>query len=306
MPRSREWFKKRVASRIDEVIPAGENVGGQTAIESPIETIEEELDFSVHYVLRTAKLQLLFPAVKSDKKHFHGTSVNDVDTRVIIDSNKKITIVCPEDFLRFVACKMASWKRELKAVIGQNDPKYRFQEGNKYTSGSIDKPEGAMVSFGEYISGELTKWTIDQTLSENESLAGLYNGVTPVSSGATVLSTGNILVLSDQEDEDENGTYIVNASPIAPTKLSDSITTVNSGTAIECFRAGSVNDTLEKFHYIPRLKVEEIPDDIIDPVIWHCAGRVLEFMGRMEESSAAMAKADALLGNLKMGLKGEM
>lgn len=299
MPRSRQWFEKRVSSRIDEVTPPGENVGGQTAIESPIETIREELDFSAHYVLRTAKLPLLYPTIKSDLKHFHGTSVEDVDTRIIVDSNKKATIPCPEDFLRFVALRLSSWKRDLKEVVDQNNPKYRFQEGNKYTSGSIDKPEGAMVSFGEYISAEETKWVIDHAFTTDQSVVDLDND-----NGS--ISTGDVFTLSAQEDEEENGTYLCNASSVEPTKLSDSITTVNSGTAIEVFRAGSVNDTITKFHYIPRMTVEEIPDDIIDPVIWHCAGRVLEFMGRMEESSAAMAKADALLGNLKLGIKGEI
>lgn len=374
MVRNRAYLTKRVSARIDEVVPEGENKGGQTSIEAPIETIDDELDYSAHYILRTAKIELLFPTIQSDKKHFHGDSVNEVNTRLVIDSNRVATIVCPEDFLRFVACRLSGWKRDLKEIISQTDAKYRFQEGNKYTSGSADKPEGAMVSFGEYLTtithggvgggpftagekvtggtsgavgyfvestsstvltldrvtghfeaaetitgadssatatiasggivDEYNKWVISQTLAENETLANLYNGQTPASSGATALSTDDIIILTGQSDEDENGTYKVNASG-APTKLTDSTSTGNSGTAIQCFRAASTSDTLTKFHYVPRLTAEEMPEDLIDPLIWHCAGRVLEYMGRMEESTAAIQKADALLGNLKLGLQGE-
>jgi hypothetical protein len=257
MPRSRDWYYKSVSLRIDEIIPPGENVGGMTANENPSLAIEKELDFSAHYVSRTAKIALLYPMIKSDLKHFHGTSVNDVDTRWIIDGNKKITIPCPEDFLRFVSCRMSSWKRDLNEVFEQNDPRYRLQEGNVYTSGSVYKPVGAMVSFGEYEAPELTKWTITYNYTTNQSVVDLDNDFD------ANIATGQIFTLSNQDDDDENGTYLCNANGIAPTKLSDSITTVNSGTAIECFRAGSINDTLVKFHYIPRLKAEEMPEDQI-------------------------------------------
>lgn len=304
MPRSREYLKKRVASRVDEIVPAGDNIAGGTAIEAPIETIDDELDFSAVYVLRTAKLPLVLPAVRGDKKHFHGTSVEDVDTRIIIDSDKKATIVCPDDFLRFVSLRLSGWSRDLKALHDQNDPKYRFQEYNKYTSGSPYKPVGFLVSFLDYTAGEQIKWTIDQTLSANQDLTTLYDGQTP--SGGTILATGNIIALTGQTDDDDNGIYLVNVSG-SPTKLSHHTSNAyaNSGQAIEVYRTGSGSDTIEKFHYIPRLTAEEMPDELIDSMIWHCAGRVFEFMGNTEGSNIAFAKADALLGNLKSGLEGE-
>jgi hypothetical protein len=299
MPRNREWLIDRVSARVDSVQPEGENVGGQTGIEAPSLIIDDELDFSAHYVLRTGKLALIYPAVIGDLKHFHGSNVNDVDTRLIIEENKQATIPCPQDFLRFVACRLSSWKRDLKEVIHQSHPKYRFQEGNPHTSGNPYKPEGAMVSFYEYEAGELNQWTIDYAFITNQSVEDLDNDDVNI-------ATGEIFTLSAQTIPGENGTYLCNASGTPPTKLSNSVTTINSGTAIECYRAASVNDTLTKFHYIPRLNAEEMPDDLIDPMIWHCAGRVLESMGRMQESTAAMQKADALLGNLKVGIKGEV
>lgn len=369
MPRKRGYLIKRVSARIDEVVPLGDNVAGGTAIEASVETIDDELDYSAHFILRTAKLPLLYPSIRRDKKHFHGTSVNDVDTRLIIDSSKNALIICPEDFLRFVSCRLSGWKRDLKEVMEQTDARYRLQEGNKYTSGSIDKPEGAMVSFGEYITtlthgsvtsgpfqvGEVvtggtsgataTVKTVNAAsliveftsghFAAAETITGGTSGASAViSAGGVVdeynkwviaheyttnqvvadldddfdanIATGDVFILTGQTDEDENGTYLCNAAGTEPTKLSHSTSTINSGTAIKVFKASSVNDTLEQFHYIPRLNAEEMPDDLIDPLIWHCAGRVLEFMGRMQESTAAMEKANMLLGGLKLGLKGGM
>ena len=71
MARGREFLKNLVASRIDEVIPVGDVVQGQTAIETPIDAIEEELDFSAEFVTRVGNIEQLFPALVSDLKYFH-------------------------------------------------------------------------------------------------------------------------------------------------------------------------------------------------------------------------------------------
>ena len=76
MARGREFLKNLVASRIDEVIPVGDVVQGQTAIETPIDAIEEELDFSAEFVTRVGNIEQLFPALVSDLKYFHDNKKN--------------------------------------------------------------------------------------------------------------------------------------------------------------------------------------------------------------------------------------
>lgn len=307
MPRSRQYLKDRVAARVDEIIPTGDSVGGQTAIESPMETIDDELDFSALYVLRTGSLNIVYPAVVGDLKHFHGDGEEDVDTRIVIDSiTKKSTIPCPDDFLRFVSMRLSGWSSDLKELSDPRDPSYRHQEYNSYTAGNTKKPTGYLVSFTSYISAELTKWTITQTLASNETLSALFNGETPASAGATALATNDIIALTGQTDYNENGLYQVNASG-EPTKISDETTNnkINCNQAVEVYRAATNTDTISHFHYIPKLKAEEIPDELVDALIEHCAGRVFDYMQNTASAEASYRKANFLLGNMGSGLKGE-
>ena len=69
--------------------------------------------------------------------------------------------------------------------------------------------------------------------------------------------------------------------------------------AIEFFKANATSDTIEKFAYIPRLLAEEIPDGLIDPLCYHCAGRVLESLQRPSEAQIMYAKADDYLSIFK-------
>lgn len=302
MPRARTWIVDRVAARVDVLRPNAQITGGQTGIEAPMPLIEDELNDSAEFVLRNAPVELLFSIIQSDKKHFHGTSAADVNTRVIIDSKLKALIPCPDDFLRFVSCRLSSWTRSLKELMDTRDPRYKFQEGNKYTSGSWDKPLGALVSFSDYISAELTKYTIAQTLTQNQTVSTLANGVTPV--GGTVLSTGNIIVLTGQTNPDENGTYLVNATG-APTLLTKDTVTVNRKMALELYRAKASNDTLAEFHYIPRLLPEQMPNELLDVLIYHCAGRVFTHLGDIEAAKIAFTEADKIMMTYKTGLMGQ-
>jgi hypothetical protein len=302
MPRSREYYKNRVAARVDVLRPQANVTGGQTGIEAPMPLIDDELDDSAEYILRNAPVALVFSTIRSDKKHFHGPSVENVDTRVIIDDNLKAVVPVPADFLRFVSIKLSGWRRSLKELMDSRDPRYKFQEGNKYTSGSPDKPVGALVSFSAYSNDEKAKYDIDQTLSQNQTLANLYNAQTP--SGGTILATGDIIALTGQTNDSENGIYLVKASG-APTKLSDEVTTINRMMALELYRASTDLDEIDEFHYVPKLKAEEMPNELADALIWHCAGRVFSHLGDATSSDRAMKEADNLLMSLKTGLMGE-
>jgi len=304
MPKSRAFFKDRVAARIDEVTLAVASSGGKTAIEDPHVFIDSELDFSADWVVRNAEYDLVLPVIVGDKKHFRGSDVEDVDTRVIIDSDTyKAVIVCPADFSRFVSLRLSGWKATIRELMDPRDPKYRQLEYNKYTSGSPQKPRGVLVGFTDYIASEKAKYTLNQTLTSNIGDINLMvDGYTPP--GGSQLSTGDIVALTGQNDYDQNAIYKINASD-PPTLLDSSVTTTNPNQAIEAYRASGTSDVIDEFQYVPRLKPEELPDNnLIDATIFHCAGRVLSYMG--ESAKAAEMQAIAMnLISLKSGLENE-
>ena len=137
-------------------------------------------------------------------------------------------------------------------------------------------------------------------MTTNVTAANIYNGQTIDSLS---VSTGDILVLTAQTDEDENGVYYAGAS--ATTKLTGEIDTINCGQAIEFFRATDANDTIELFHYIPKLLPEQMPDELLDMVIYYCAGRVLEAAEMFGEAERAFGRAAELMGIQRQGFKGE-
>ena len=338
MARGREFLKNLVASRIDEVIPVGDVVQGQTAIETPIDAIEEELDFSAEFVTRVGNIEQLFPALVSDLKYFHdnkkitetgdaNAAVNDIDMMISVKSDLTAIIPLPEDFIRFVSIKLNSSKKEVTELLSSQDPQYRLQQNNPYTSGTRYKPVGALVSFSDYSNSSdfrkntspnsgfntnllLQKHTIDTNgyFTSNQTLSGLNNSF----SG---LATNDKIILTAQTVESENGVYLVLASG-SPTKLSSNTdSTVIGGTryatgqvnnmAIEYFKANATSDTIEKFSYIPRLIAEDIPDGLIDPMCYHCAGRVLESLQRPQEAQVMYTKANTYLTVYKEGLIGQ-
>jgi len=310
MPRARSWIKDRVSARVDELIPQGDNVGGLTGIESVVPLIEDEIDESALWVLSEGEIDFLLEATVSDLKHFHaspyGESVVDQDTRVIFDLSTLVaTLVLPDNFLRFVSVQLPGWKRPVTQLIGIRDPEYRQQNGNKYTSGNYDKPVGALVPFtGTYDAGEQTKWTVNQTLTQNQTLTNLYDGQTP--SGGSAIATGEILSLTGQTDLDENGIYLVNASG-APTKLSNDTTFRNKRMALELFRAKdntALTTANGHFSYIPELLPEEMPDNTLPALIDYCAYRVMMNMGgnMVNEAKIALESAQYYINARKRGL----
>lgn len=308
MPRARTYIQDLVAARIDELVPTGDNIGGQTGIEASYPKIEEELDLAAWWILQNAPEQLLFSVMVNDLKHFHTTnsydSVIDIDTRIVIDSKLIVTVVLPDNFLRFVRVKLNSWTRPVEALLRKDDPKYA-QLFNKYNFGDWRRPYAALVPFSSYSSdpNETLKRTIDQTLTASQTLSGLYNGQTP--SGGSALTTGDIIVLTGQTDKDENGVYVVQASG-APQKVDNNTTTVNCKRALHLFRAKTASDTLEELFYIPSLKAEEMPDELIDALVDETAYRVFRTMGRdfVEMANISKQNVSNLLG-VKVGLKGE-
>jgi hypothetical protein len=84
------------------------------------------------------------------------------------------------------------------------------------------------------------------------------------------------------------------------TDTANSVAAVNINQAIEFFTTSKTKATLESLTYIPRLLAEEMPDDLLDAMVWYCAGRILQIMKL--DASPAYAMAEKLLGEIKPGI----
>jgi hypothetical protein len=79
----------------------------------------------------------------------------------------------------------------------------------------------------------------------------------------------------------------------------------NVNYCLELFSAKTESDTVERFYYVPRLKAEDVPYDLIDPVAWICASRALQILKRPDESALAMQRAEMQLNMFRLGKEGE-
>tara|TARA_B100000287_G_scaffold74613_1_gene66447 strand:- start:2068 stop:3105 length:1038 start_codon:yes stop_codon:yes gene_type:complete len=345
MARTRDFLKNLVASRIDEVIPVGTLVQGQTAIEDPLGAIEDELDFSAEYVLRVGSIDLLFPTIETDMKYFHNDTieidrltnhhhVTNQEMMVRIESDNSVTIPVPEDFVRFVSLKFTGAKKRVTELLSSEDQEYRELQNNPYF-GTRYKPKAALISFSEYdtdtdfIHNNITanstghsadkllkKYTISTNSSSVPNVFSTNQVLTTLNNSHNDLTTNGRILLEGQTDGSENGIYVVNASG-APTKISDNFnrTTTSAlglvatgtvqNTAIHYFSAASASDRMEHFHYIRRTKAQDMPDTLTDLLVYHCAGRVLESLQRPQEAQIMYQKANTYLTVYNDGLIGK-
>ena len=129
-----EW----VNARVDELLP-----NGQTP-EAPIGYIEEELDNSALYILRTINKQIGYSACKTaDASALTVTDNPDNDTTLV---------GCPEDYVRFMRIRMAGWKRAIDQLISVDSNRYR-QQSNRFLQGNTHKPTAFLVPSGTAASG---------------------------------------------------------------------------------------------------------------------------------------------------------
>jgi hypothetical protein len=73
--------------------------------------------------------------------------------------------------------------------------------------------------------------------------------------------------------------------------------------AIEFFT--SPEGVIKTFTYVPRLKAEQMPVDLIDAMVWYAASRTLFILKRFEEAQVADANGVKLLAEIKFGIDGE-
>lgn len=233
-----------VAAKIDEILPPGENVPSGALIEAPIPYIEKELKESGYYILRQAPVIQVKQVIKKATTHFPAgmtdpaTPVPNPSTRVVAsDTTGAYLVPLPTDFLRFLNIKLSTWAAPVSELIPEEDPKYRQQKTIKWTRGTELKPKAALVSFSDYIAGEL-------------------NANFP-----------------------------------------------NIGLAVECFSSTTV-PTLTALHYVPKVAPENMPEDIVDAMVWECARRTLVVMKQPERAAIAQQMVQSYFMN-KYGVIGE-
>lgn len=80
---------------------------------------------------------------------------------------------------------------------------------------------------------------------------------------------------------------------------------INSGLALQLFKAKTVSDAVEYFEYIPDTVAADFPEELQDPVAWVCASRVLESMRKIDLSESAFKRAMEQM-NFKIGVYREV
>jgi hypothetical protein len=233
-----------VAAKIDEILPPGENVPSGALIEAPIPYIEKELKEAGYHILRQAPIIQVKQVIKKAATHFPAgmtdpeTPTPNPNVRVISsDTAGAYLVPCPTDFLRFLNIKLSTWSVPVSELIPEEDPKYREQKTIKWTRGTELKPKAALVSFSDYVAGEI-------------------NSNFP-----------------------------------------------NIGLAVECFSSKTL-PTLSAFHYVPKVSPTSMPEDLVDAMIWECAGRTLLIMNQAQRAATAFAQVQRYFAN-KYGVIGE-
>lgn|GEM_PF-3932727 len=216
--RPRTYYNNLVQQRVDEVVPIGDTVTGGTAIGDPQDFFDKELDLSSEHVLRIASLDLVIPSAHGNLKHFYGNKVQDVSTRIEVRSDLSALLYLPESYLRFVIFKATGFKRSLTPIdiISIADPKYQYQREHVAIAGNVNKPVGALypIADSDLRAPELGKYLLTKIFTTAQTVSGLDNDTSGI-------ATGNVFALIAQAITTENGTYLTNASGVAPTKLSD-------------------------------------------------------------------------------------
>jgi hypothetical protein len=270
---TRDQINEKVQIRIDEVQSGSSQPISNNVVEAIYSVIDSELDNAAFDVIRFSPLEVLYPIVETDKKFHHGQGVEDVDVRLLLNSDYSGQVVLPANFHRFVSLKLSDWTIEVTELHKLGSEVYNWQK-NKYTKGRYDQPIGIYTPFSAYVTAEREPFDIAHIFASNVTLSSLYNGQTV---DTYTISTGDILELTGQADEDQNGVYSAKASG-APTYLTSTSIPTLPKACIRFYSSKSSNATIEQLNYIPKKKAEEMPDELLDPLEYICAARVFQIL----------------------------
>jgi hypothetical protein len=153
-----------------------------------------------------------------------------------------------------------------------------------YTDGAYIVP--CPTDFLRFLDIRLSTWkvTVSQLIREEDPEYRLQKTI-KWTRGTELKPKAAIISFSDYEAGEINATY------------------PNINKAIECFTSKTA-PTLSHFHYVPMVAPDQMPNDLVDAMVWECAGRTLLVMNQPERAAMAFAQVPKYFAN-KYGLTGE-
>ncbi len=355
MPYTEAQLVQFVAAKIDEILPPGENVVGDSIIEAPVAFIQRELREAVFDVLRQAPLVQVRQVIKKGTKHFPetpGTSTGlvSVGSPVIVSNN--ITGILDVEYnidgigfsgnplpVTAGANPTAGLNRR-DIIVGNNLGQLEYILGTPNTDADIidfpNTPAGTVLvmkvivldngsGFDKtYIGGPLTAEAENpniRVIPSNTPLAYVIPCPTDFLRFVNIRLNSWSKPVTELIPEENDAEYSAqkNISWTRGTELKPkaalisfadytdeeiSATIPNVGLAIECFTSKATPTTIGQFYYVPRLAPDKLPEDLVDPVVWQCAGRVMTILNQTDRAGTAFAMSQRYFTN-KYGLKGE-
>lgn len=337
---------QRVSSKIDEVVPKGDNVEAGALSEAPVNFIEEEMDRSAEFILRMGPVTMVKQAMVKAAKHFPvaptafngltnvgGTNVTNNNLVSINSVSYNINGV-PYGLNPMpvtIASNPAAGLNRRDIIVGNDENELEYIAGSANANPDLldfpNVPVGKVLVMKVIIlddgAGGFTKTYIGgQTfgLASNPNVRLIYNDNTGISLVpcptdflrfiSIELSNWSmpVMELLKQEDpkyriqknnRDHRGTALkpkaalVGFTDYLPSEINASYP--NRNVAIECFSSKTA-PTLTAFHYIPKTSAINLPEDLIDPMLWMCAARALRIMRQFPAAEAAKGVVEEYFG----------
>jgi len=295
--------------KIDELMPQAE--GLQFSVDG-VDTsnivdlyINAILDEAVKHALQVAPLHILVPS--------EGGTLP-----VEFEVNSEIgTIILPDNYLRFVCLKIATWLQELDQVLPTSHPDYKLQKYT-HTRGGIAKPKAFISSkvkvnvpvkqvdtvtlYGASGTAKLVgPGGLNKDLTYVASLtqtatnfvtanaaAYLLKGIVLTSSGADLIFTASVAGVPF-----EHPAVITTSGDLAGMVVAttSNVPAREAKRIIEYYSDPTKVHSLSKFLYIEDVGAEYVQTDLYPAITWLCAAKLLQIWGQFSGNASYAERA---------------
>lgn len=255
-----------VQARMDEVSPTS-----QTSVISP-STIGKELDEGALQILRNSRKELVFPAATRYEQSTLIKSIGGVPASAIIPLTT--------DYVRFLRLKLVSHDVPIDELVSTDTNVYRSQ-GNQYQRATTDKPIAALIPF---------MWTAQLRNEDNRGAVTFSDLGTFVQAIEAFPAPSSLSTLQG---------YTEASYPVYNGSATGMVMYKNSGLA-----GGKVAVVAECL-VLTKKTGEQMPDALIDPLVWLAAGRCLSTLREFEAAKVAYANFAAVMSEIRIGQVGE-
>jgi len=298
-----------VKVKLDEIMAQSEgiqfsldNVENSNTIDLYINAL---LDESAKHILQTAPRHVIKPT--------DGRAA----APVFVAQSTVGYIYLPDDYLRFLSFKIASWLQEVNELKTTEDSSYKLQKYS-FTRGGIAKPEvfinsktktnvavaqvdsvtfigssgeaqvsgpGALSKAIDFNTSEIQTATDFMTLyaadytAKGITLSRVNNKITFTAAVAGV-PFDHPIVLTVSGDLTGEVLLVTANVPVKEAKK-----------VLEYYSDPTLTHTLEKFMYIANVGAEHIQSDLYDALSWLCASKVLQIWGQFSGNASYAEKA---------------